>query len=79
MHFPRIRIKENIDIIPELPRQSQELQAFPEMASYFRKYLIPAIACDIYKAKQSRVLVDSDNRNIHQLLHRLALKQTITN
>ncbi len=23
--------------------------------------------------------MDSDNRNIHQLLHRLALKQTITN
>jgi hypothetical protein len=53
MHFPRIKIKEKIDIIPELPRQSQELQAFPEMTRYFWKYLIHAIACDIYKAKQS--------------------------
>jgi hypothetical protein len=33
----------------------------------------------VYKAKPSEVLVVSDNQNIHQLLHRLILKQTITN
>ncbi len=33
----------------------------------------------VYKVKPRGVLVDSDNQNIHQLLHRLALEQTITN
>ncbi len=33
----------------------------------------------VYKVKPSGVLVASDNQNIHQLLHRLTLKQTITN
>jgi hypothetical protein len=33
----------------------------------------------VYKAKPSGVLVVSDNQNIHQLLHRLTLEQTITN
>ncbi len=33
----------------------------------------------VYKEKPSGVLVNSDNQNIHQFLHRLALKQTINN
>jgi hypothetical protein len=33
----------------------------------------------VYKEKPSGVLLDSDNQNIHQLLHRLTLKQTDTN
>ncbi len=32
-----------------MPRQLRKLQTFPEMTRHFRKCVISAIACDIYR------------------------------